>query len=129
MILTPGAYLKRRRAAAMKSVADVAGVLSTDPRIASHERADWIARIEADIAPASWTTIVALRQHFAFDLAVLERLSLIYLGQDLPPPRLCRVCAASDTGAIGLAIMPWGWAAPDLCIGCSLPPAGEAAAA
>lgn len=121
MIPTPGAYLKCRRTAAGKSREDVAGVLSTDPRIAHHERSDWIMRIEADIAPASWTTIVALRQQFAFDLAVLERLSLIHLGQDLPPPRLCRICCASDTFAIGLAIMPWGWAAPDLCIPCTLP--------
>lgn len=129
MIPTPGAYLKCRRTAHGLAIEDVAGVLSTDPRIAHHERAEWIMRIEADIAPASWTTIVALRQHFPFDLAVLERLSLIHLGMDLPPPRLCRICGASDTGGIGLAVLPWAWAAADLCIGCSLPPAGEAAAA
>ncbi|PXA98101.1 transcriptional regulator, partial [Nostoc sp. 3335mG] len=88
----PGAYLKARRTAARLSVADVAGVLATDPRIAWHERATWISRIEADIAPASWTTIVALRQLFAFDLDVLERLSLIHVGHTLPAPLLCEIC-------------------------------------
>lgn len=129
MTLTPGAYLKCRRTAHGLSVDEVAEVLSTDPRIARHERSDWIKHIEADVSPASWPTIIALRRLFPFDLAVLERLTLIHLHEDLPPPRLCRICAASDTGAIGLAIMPWGWAAPDLCIGCSLPPAPGAAAA
>lgn len=119
MILTPGAYLKCRRTAAGLGVEEVADVLSTDPQIAWHERAAWIMRIEADIAPASWTTIVALRQHFLFDLTVLERLLLIHLGADLPAPRLCRICASSDTGPIGIAVPAWGWDKPDLCISCA----------
>lgn len=95
----------------MMSVDDVAGALTTDPSIAEHERADWLRRIEADIVPAGWSTIVALRQEFFFDLLVLERLSLIHLGHDLPAPRICRVCAD---------LVPVGWTPHDLCVACKV---------
>lgn len=118
MTLTPGAYLKCRRTAAGLGVEDVAGALATYPTIAEHGRTEWIKQIEADIVPMSWSTIVVLRLLFPFDLTVLERLSLIHLGADMPAPRLCRICAASETGPIGIAVPVWAWAGPDLCIAC-----------
>lgn len=96
MTLTPGAYLKHRRTAAGLSVADVAAQLRTDPRTAIEGRAEWLALIEADVMPMTWSTIVVLRMAFPFDIGVMEELSLLQLGYDFPPPRLCRICACSE---------------------------------
>lgn len=119
MILTPGAYLKCRRTACGKSHQDVVDVIETDPAMSQAERVEWLKIIEADMVAVRWSTIVALRQQFPFDLAVLERLSLIQDGTDLPMPRLCRICASGDTGPLGMAVPSWGWAGPDLCISCA----------
>ncbi|WP_156357874.1 XRE family transcriptional regulator [Sphingomonas sp. Leaf62] len=119
MTLTPGAYLKCRRTASGKSHEDVVDVIETDPAMSQAERIEWLKMIEADLVAVRWSTIVALRQRFPFDLAVLERLSVIHDGYDLPLPRLCRICASSDTGPLGIAVPAWGWDAPDLCIACA----------
>lgn len=119
MTLTPGAYLKCRRTADHKSYEDVVHVIETDPAMSQAERVAWVKMIEADVVAVRWSTIVALRQCYPFDLSVLERLSLISDGYDLPMPRLCRICAASDTGPLGIAVPAWGWDKPDLCISCA----------
>lgn len=116
--LTPGAYLKHRRQAARLAIDDLAAALATEPRIAQHVRADWIVQIEADVMPASFATIVALRCAFAFDLHVLERLALINGGADLEAPRLCRICACSDDDSCSVGVWPCSWATKDLCSSC-----------
>ena len=95
MTLSPGAYLKHRRAAAGLSVDDVAAATTTEPRWAAHTRTEWIERIEADIMPASFATVAVLRAIYRFDLSVLARLALIHLGNDVPAPEVCRICACS----------------------------------
>lgn len=116
--MKPGAYLQRRRIAEGMQVADVAARLSTEPRIAEHLRAEWIALIEAGEMEASFSTISALRCAFPFDLAVLERLALIDLGADLQPPRICRVCACSNYDPCVTDAGACSWAATDLCTAC-----------
>lgn len=124
--LTPGAYIKARRCAVGKSVDDVAAQLATTPHIHVLDRAGWLALIEADVMPATFHTIVALRRHIPVDLAVLERLAAIQLGADLEPPPLCRICAAVPGIAAGFAS---SWPAEDLCTRCGGHPAQPAAAA
>ena len=127
MTLTPGAYLKHRRTAACLSIADVAARLSAAPRIAEHLRAEQLELIEADVQPATFGTIVALRKVFSFDIAVLAILGDIHLGNERPPPRLCRICACSDWDACTHGLSPCSWAEPDLCSSC--PGTAEAQAA
>ena len=120
--LTPGAYLKRRRQAAGLSLADVAARLETQPRLAEHLRADWLERIEADIQPATFQTIVALREAYSFDLLVLLTLVNISLGIPVAPPALCRICACSDDDICcsRVSFRMCDWVEPDLCSFCSL---------
>ncbi len=123
---TPGAYLKHRRTAAGLSVADVAAQLRTDPRTAIEGRAEWLALIEADVMPMTWSTIVVLRTVFPFDVGVLEELSLLQLGYDFPPPRLCPVCACSDECPCDPQCAP---TSTDLCSNCRFPAAPHPVAA
>lgn len=118
--LTPGAYLKARRCAAHLDVDDVAFNLVCDPRQPEHARAEWLRLIEADVQPASFATIVALQEVFAFDLDVLAQLQAIALGIGSldGPPRLCRICAASGAP----------WAEADLCHACHHPAPAQVAA-
>lgn len=94
--LTPGAYLKARRCAALLSIADVAERLATVPHLdAEHVRAEWVELIEADVAPLGPDTIAALHEVYPFDLVALRQLGEIAAGADIPAPNLCRVCACS----------------------------------
>jgi hypothetical protein len=120
--LTPGAYLKCRRTACGKSHADVACALETTPAMSQAERIEWLKMIEADVAAVRWSTIVALRQQFPFELSVLERLSLIHMGFEADAPRLCRICAVSETGPLGAGVPAWGWAAENECVACRVGP-------
>lgn len=115
MTLTPGAYLKHRRQAALLSASDVAARIQTEPRTAEHARAEWIELIEADAIPATFATIVALRSVYHFDLEVLAALEAIAQGHAAQPPQLCRFCACSEEDACN---PPCWWAAEDLCSGC-----------
>jgi len=122
--MTPGAYLKMRRCAAGKSVADVAAKIGTMPRIAEHMRAELIEFIEADATPASFDAIVAFNNVYPFDFDVLATLVRISMGGDLPAPQLCRICACSDFDRCVAATdffgaHPCGWARPDLCTRCA----------
>lgn len=109
--LTPGAYLKHRRQAALLTPADVAARIATEPRVGLHLLAEQIELIEADAQPASFSTIVALHRVIAFDLAVLARLVAIAMGYDYDAPRLCRICASNDR--------PGLWKEADLCSCCA----------
>ena len=120
MIFTPGAYLKHRRTAAGLAIVDVAAQLVTEPRMAEHVRAEWIELIEADVHPATFHTIVALRCAYPFSLDVLERLVAIHMGAPYKAPQLCRICACSecDPCVDTVAHSCCAWAGPDLCTGC-----------
>lgn len=114
--LTPGAYLRLRREAAGISRQDAAERLHTEPRLPTAAREEWIAAIEADVRPASFATIAALRWVYSFDLDVLATLAAAALGFDVRPPRLCRVCACSDQDGCRVGCR---WVAPDLCSACA----------
>lgn len=115
-ILTPGGYLKRRRIASGRSIDAVALALDTDPQTAEPMRKAWLELIEKDITPLRWSTIVALRRQFAFDLEVLEQLSLVQSGVSVWPPQLCRVCACSEHDA---CTNRCSWIERDLCSTCA----------
>ncbi|MDQ2763598.1 MAG: XRE family transcriptional regulator [Pseudomonadota bacterium] len=119
MTLTPGAYLKLRRCAACMSVADVAMRLSTGPRIAEHVRANQLELIEADIQPATFSTIIVLRHVFSFNLEILAILAEIHLGSKRYGPQLCRICACSEWDACRHSTGTCSWVAPDLCSSCA----------
>ena len=118
-MLTPGAYLKCRRTAQGLSVADVAAWLKTDPRTPEFGMIKWIEFIEADVMPASFTTIVALRQVYRFDLEVLSCLEAIAQGYNVPPPRLCRICACSRRDPCNDHGRGCAWVETDLCTVCA----------
>jgi hypothetical protein len=124
--VTPGAYLALRRAAAGRSIDDVAARVATEPAVPERDRRLWIAMIEADQAPLAAGTIVALRFVYPFDVEVLERLiDLRECGPGLPEPRICRQCGCSDNdpcfGPRG-ATCAW-FAAEDRCTACPPLPA------
>lgn len=116
--MTPGTYLKRRRMAASLAITDVAAVLATEPHLAEHTRGEWIELIEADIMPASFNTIVALRRAYSFDLAVLTELAAFALAAPITLPRLCSVCACSDFNACMGHTGPCRWVDDNLCSRC-----------
>lgn len=114
---TPGAYLKMRRRAALLDVQTVAERLQVEPPVAELERVEWLRMIEADTAPASFQTIVALRCIYSFDLHVLAALSLHALGlEGVPEPQICRICGCSEDDACPASC--W-WLEDDLCSACS----------
>lgn len=127
-IISPGTYLRKRRAAAGLSSADVAAMIVTEPRLPEHNLIDWLDRIEADMVPATFRTITCLRCCFSFDIEVLEALVAIQLAPARasiePPPRLCRNCGCSERDACGDETAPsWAcsWVEADLCSACAEP--------
>lgn len=94
--MTPGAYLKHRRTAAGLDFHELAAALAAEPRLAEPARASWVEQIEADIVPMSFSTIVALRRVYRFDLAVLAQLAAIAMHSPVEPPRLCLICACNE---------------------------------
>lgn len=131
--ITPGAYLKHRRQAALLAPADVAARIATEPRVGLHLLAEQIELIEVDVQPANFSTIVALNRVFAFDLGVLARLVAIAMGYDYPPPHLCRICSCSEhdpcrLGSAGeFGRFPCRWIELDLCSRCASPTEAMAA--
>ena len=129
MILTPGAYLRHRRQAAMLSLGDVAAKIHTTPRWSELERSGWLQRIEADVEQPTFRTVIALRQCFSFDIRVLASLVAIADGAEIDHPRLCRICACSDFDAcVGRhQLAPHHrpdachWVEQDLCSACATP--------
>lgn len=124
-VMTPGAYLKYRRTAAGLGLHDVAATVATEPRLAEHVRGAWIERIEADVAPMSLNTIVALRRAYRFDLEVLAQLAAIAMHLRVQPPRLCRICACSDADPCLDYRGPCSWVGQDLCSACFTPAKGD----
>jgi len=116
--MTPGAYLKHRRTAHGLGIHDVAAALATEPRLAEHVRAEWLEKIEADIVPMAFDTIVALRRAFTFDLDILAQLAAIAMHSPVEPPRLCRICACSEADACLGHQGPCTWVEQDLCSTC-----------
>lgn len=120
MTPTPGAYLKQRRSAAGLSAIEVASQVATEPRQPEHLRADWIEQIEADVVPASFNTIVALRNVYAFDLEVLAMLAAIAMGLPQLAPELCRICGCSwEDPCIDEHQTGCSWVEPGLCSACA----------
>lgn len=115
--LTPGAYIKMRRCAEGLTIADVAARVATVPHLAEHARAEILELIEADAAPATFNTIIAIGNVVRFNLDVLSALARISMGADFKPPVLCRICAWSAYDR------EWDrsrmWAEPDLCSKCA----------
>jgi hypothetical protein len=124
--LTPGAYIKTRRWAQGLTIADVASRVATVPHLAEHARAEILTLIEADAAPATFNTIIAIGSVVRFNLDVLCALARISMGADFKSPVLCRICAWSAYDR------EWDrrrmWAEPDLCSKCApVPPASPVA--
>ena len=118
MTLTPGAYLKRRRIASGRSLPDVAARLQTEPHITARERAEWLEAMEADVAPLSLRTVVALHEVIPFDLLLLAQLVRVQLGLAIGAPRMCRVCACSEHDAC-TTHAPGAWADDETCPTCA----------
>lgn len=125
MILTPGAYLRHRRQAAMLSIGDVADMFHTQPRWSEIDRIDWLQRIEADVEQPTFRTIIVLRACFNFDIGVLGDLVAIAHGAAIDPPRLCRICACSEHDPCpdkhGRDVVSCSWVEQDLCSACATP--------
>lgn len=118
--ITPGAYIKMRRCAAMLSPRDLAERLATDPATPVHLRAEQIELIEADVQPYSPDFPAALKAIIDLDLEVVERLEAIRDGLPAKPPQLCRICACSEYDACRPRRGgPCGWAEVDLCTSCT----------
>lgn len=132
---TPGSYLKTRRVAQLLDLHQVAGRIRTQPHLSEYDRVAWLERIEADVVPASITTIEALRGAFRFDRYVLAQLAAIARGERDPEhtPRICRICACSWRLPCTCGLEACAWVpGEDLCTGCVTAlaaPAAEGAAA
>ncbi|OJY68679.1 MAG: hypothetical protein BGP16_05435 [Sphingobium sp. 66-54] len=131
MVITPGAYIARRREHAGFTVEDVALRIETTPQLALRERVDWLRRIENDVETVSLSTASAMQRVFPLSVDVALQLVDLHSGEALgiEAPRLCRVCACSDLDACvdehgeGCA-----WAGADLCTACVPGVADEAVA-
>lgn len=129
--MTPGNYLALRRNAVGMSPEDVAARIYTDPRWPEQSKADHIRLIEADATPASFSTIMALRTVYAFDLDVLAQLDLaaVMPSDRVDIPDICIVCGCTDADPCLLADGNCGWSdgTHTLCTHCaahlSSPPA------
>lgn len=69
--ISPGTYVRFRREALHLSLEDVALMLETTPGVSAQRRAEWLAMIEADVAPISLPTALALHDTIRVDLRVL----------------------------------------------------------
>ena len=131
VLFTPGSYLKARRRAQLLDLHEVAMRISTHPIEPELNLISWLERIEADIVPASSTTIDALHAAFRFDRSVLAALDAIARGERDPihTPRICRICACSWRQPCTRGDESCGWVeGQDLCTACDPEPAtGQAA--
>lgn len=71
---SPGKYLRLRREAAGLTCEDIALRTETTPPISARARAEWLARVEADIDPITFGMAFALARWVKFDPDVLDRL-------------------------------------------------------
>ncbi|MBB3691479.1 hypothetical protein [Sphingomonas sp. BK580] len=112
--LTPGGYFAARRAARQLSAVELAERIDCLPHIGVHDRAAWLRLIEADVMPASWSTIAALSEHLALDLDLLAALDAARLGSDAAAPAHCHTCGITPRQ---LQEAP-AWPSEILCPGC-----------
>lgn len=132
VLFTPGSYLKTRRTAQLLTLQDVASRIPTIARDAEHDLIAWLERIEADVVPASITTIDALHSAFRFDRLVLAALAAIARGERDPArtPRICRICACTWRQPCTHGQLTCGWVdGQDLCTACDHAPAALPAGA
>ena len=69
--ITPGTFVRMRREALGLTREQVALMLETEPCVSNWRRAEWLAAIEADLAPISLGTALALHDTIALNLRVL----------------------------------------------------------
>lgn len=98
-IMSPGAYLAKRRAAAGLTIDDVAAMIGSDPSLKEADRRTWLSQIEADITPISWDIVTTLRHAFRFSPDILTWLNAIHRLQLEEHPRLCPQCGCSQHDA------------------------------
>lgn len=116
-MISPGTYLRLRREAAGLTVEDLALRFETIPHWSVRQRSDWVASIEADVAPVSPGTAVALRWFIRFDPHVLDALIARHAGYAVGIPDICIRCGCSEYDACEGACC---WADPEhtLCSSC-----------
>jgi hypothetical protein len=110
--MTPGTYLALRRKAAGFSLEDVAAGIITDPRWPELSKAAHLGLIETDVAPASFTTIAALRMVYPFDIDVLCALDVVTMfpEDNFNTPDICARCGCSEADPCLSADGNCGWA-------------------
>lgn len=129
MIMSPGAYLRKRREAAGISLEQAAVCLVTLPISIGYSRvrvaalAARLAQLEADADVLSPAQAMLLRRAWPFDDDIYEQLVALHYageGQGLPEPRLCRQCGCSWNDACVTASGPCAWSDDDpaLCTAC-----------
>lgn len=138
--MTPGTYLRLRREAAGLTRDDIALRTETTPPVSARSRAEWLARVEADIDPVTFGMAFALARWVRFDPDVLDQLLAAQRspGHAGAVPNICRECGCThrapciDVGR--QQCCTWASAAKDWCSACAaravdaaLPPAGLAA--
>lgn len=105
--MSPGTYIRLRRETARWTLADVALLFDTEPHVPTHARIDWLAGIEADRAPISERTALALAELLPVDLVTLSRLIAIAAGAvDVEAPRVCDSCGAPATAPSAARSVP-----------------------
>lgn len=126
-IVTPGTYLRTRRADAGVTLRALALLTSADPAVHVDRREEWLREIEADQRVLSGEIVDQLQLAFPFDRDVLFVLVAIHAGAPIHPPQLCRLCACSwdDPCDGGCA---WSAADVSLCTRCESRMARAAAA-
>lgn len=70
-VVTPGAFVRQYREARHLTLEQVALMLETVPRVSARSRAEWLGLIEADEAPISLPTAIALHDAIGVDLRAL----------------------------------------------------------
>ncbi|MDZ7895340.1 MAG: XRE family transcriptional regulator [Sphingobium sp.] len=95
-IMSPGAYLAKRRRAAGLSIDDVAAMIGSDPDLKEADRRTWLAQIEADITPIGRDIVTTLRHTFPFSIAILTWLAAIHMLCFEEHPFLCAQCGCSQ---------------------------------
>ena len=128
-VMSPGTYLSLRRKAAGLALEDVAARIFTDPRLSQRDRADWLSRIERDVAKPGVDVMAALGQLFSFDPYVLGYLVDLHgdMNFALEAPQICRRCGCTEADA---CVQAFGegcsWVERDLCSACLVDAAGAA---